>query len=520
MSVNLSDEKNISGSNLIYNEEIPEDIINAQKNENIEQKHRPRVHLFFSFDIVNSTLYKTMTGNWPIIIRGLLEDIKTQVLNVQELMYSYLWRVIGDEMIFVLLIQSEKELPKLVDSIFEVTQHVALSLKTGKFFDSLENQRLQKSEIEILKTQNLLSIKAAAWLAVLNDDFQTPYDNISFNYMPTSNNQVIREFLGKDIDAGFRLKMFTQDRRLALSFELAYFIFKFKGSSNLFILDYVTLKGVWNGALYPLIWYYDEGINGICYKEITGKDKFIKFDKSFRYDEIDNNQIVKNYFLRRGIVSGQMAEYNFGLSEDMYNIESALNRIIDDRNLADKLKYMESLLSDEVVMSKPTPYPYPLELHCAVVCCDVDNRKVMITHRGMEHIIAPGKWEFGCAKINGESKLVDNITTYYKDAFGIEIELVIDNGRLDDRQPIPIAVYEINAKNAVKKGIIFVAKVLNPKSTTDFRKEKSHDEIRWISEDEIKDYKKEDIVSDFHDTLSKVFSRFDEFFSEKNERFS
>lgn len=46
----------------------PEAIVNAQNDEakqeiQEEQIYAPKVSLFFSFDIVNSTMYKSLTGN-------------------------------------------------------------------------------------------------------------------------------------------------------------------------------------------------------------------------------------------------------------------------------------------------------------------------------------------------------------------------------------------------------------------------------------------------------------------------
>lgn len=218
-------------NSILGNFPVPAEVASAGvlDSENIkekEQMHYPKVHLFFSFDIVNSTMYKAMTGNWPLVIRSLLEDIRTRVHRIDILFTSYLWRVIGDEMIFVLPVQSETALSEAVDAVFEVTQRISISLKSGKFFDSLEDQSVQQEEINILKNQNTLSVKATAWIAVVNDKIKSPFDNIAFDYSASSHNQSISEFLGKDIDAGFRLKEHTQDRRLCISVELAYFLLK------------------------------------------------------------------------------------------------------------------------------------------------------------------------------------------------------------------------------------------------------------------------------------------------------
>lgn len=508
-------------NSILGNFPVPAEVASAGKehSENAEEKeqmHYPKVHLFFSFDIVNSTMYKALTANWPLVIRSLLEDIRTRVHRIDTLIASYLWRVIGDEMIFVLPIQSETVLEDAVDAIFEVTQRISISLRSGRFFDLLEGQSIQASEISLLKSQNTLSIKAAAWIAVINDKNESPFDNIAFDYSASSQNRSIREFLGKDIDAGFRLKEYTQDRRLCISVELAYLLPQKKQIKNLEIMDYVRLKGVWNDNLYPIIWYYNSEVVHTCMREMTGQTDEISFAKSFRYDETDKNPMIRKYFSRSNKEKQNNVESNeYKLARSMYTAQKALPKIVLDRNLQPKIDYFKQHLTDELFVIQSEPYAHPLELHCAVVCCDVYNRKVLITHRGSEHTTNPGKWEFGCAKVGSKDVLVESVVAHYKRAFGLNIELVMDQSR-KDQQPIPIAIYELkkNANNVVK-GVILVAKVHHPISPDEFRPEGEHDKIRWIGKDELDHYSENDTINDFHNTLNKVFAKFDSYFPEE-----
>ena len=77
------------------------EIAEAQRSrvDNEEQGH-PVMYLFFSFDIVNSTSYKTITSHWPIVMESLLGEIQSKVKSLVS-NESLLWRVIGDEMIFL-----------------------------------------------------------------------------------------------------------------------------------------------------------------------------------------------------------------------------------------------------------------------------------------------------------------------------------------------------------------------------------------------------------------------------------
>lgn len=59
------------------------------------------VVLFFSYDIVGSTKYKALhPGSWAGEIKKAFESIKRRVNS--ELSEAYIWRVLGDEIIFVL----------------------------------------------------------------------------------------------------------------------------------------------------------------------------------------------------------------------------------------------------------------------------------------------------------------------------------------------------------------------------------------------------------------------------------
>lgn len=248
----MSEAQNMDKMELLFDDlEKPEAIVEAQysseatSEENKGQSHFARVGLFFSFDIVNSTMYKTMTGNWPVVIRGLLEDIRARVFKMQDLSSCNLWRVIGDEMVFVMMIDTKEELGLAVESIFEVTQKVSKLLKTGKFFETLEGQTIQRQDLELLKIQTPLSVKSAAWIAIINEKIESPYECIKFNYSASPQNQIITEYLGRDIDAGFRLKGYTQDRRLVVSFELAYILECLGKKKELYIMDYpVAVKTI------------------------------------------------------------------------------------------------------------------------------------------------------------------------------------------------------------------------------------------------------------------------------------
>ena len=469
------------------------------------------VKLFFSFDIVNSTVYKTNTAEWPIVIKGFLSYIRRCVQRENDLEGSFLWRVIGDEMVFVYPISSRDELYLAVDAVFRVTQRVSLSIHTGKFFETLEEQSLQSREIAVLKNQDVLSVKAAAWIATINQKIGTPYDTIQIVYPSDASNMPIVEYLGRDMDVGFRLKAYTQRRRLVVSFELAYLLNEWGGEqkNSLNIIGYEKLKGVWNDSLYPIIWYYNNKTVSEVWESLGLSENAPKFKDSFYYDEMVGNELVQHFLARVRFPSD-----NKDLIEPaMYEIDKACSKICNDKNLHEKLKYLKKTMESGPRVIDQKGQVFPLQLHCAVVCCDTQRKAILIAKRGSNHLYDCEKWDFGCAKADGNHNLVEKIKDAYRNFFGVEIDLVMDTSR-EDSQPIPIAVYEIHTQNdsATKKGIIFVAKVKNPSIINEFRKNPGHNSVRWLTEDQVATVKADEAITDFHDTINKVFSKWNDFF--------
>lgn len=494
-------------------EQIQDEQIQKEQNSSTgkdKEQVRKYVNLFFSFDIVNSTAYKASTEKWPIIIQALLERIQQLVFKPSEfgLDDCELWRVIGDEIIFVSTIKEQREIVASVDAIFRITQAITYSLRTGSFYENIENATISKEEIHALKKNNSLSIKSAAWIGCVSENSfagnsYNNYDNIKFHYLLGSN--TITEYLGKDIDAGFRIKDYTQDRRLIVSFELAFYILHSLQKSNLYILDYVRLKGVWNDDLYPIIWYHNRIISENCAKLAGIECGRLDFKYSFHYNEFDNNPLVKNYFERDiKIPSNHFAK-------QLYDIESAVPKIIEDRNMQEKFDYISHILSQPSETTSPNQNNSSLELHGAVVCCNTKDRTIFIIKRTDSRATNPSKWEFGCAKLGSNQSYTHTLTDYYRNKFGLEINLVMNSER-KERQPQPIAVYEVEKNGNRKKGIIFTATLQNDVCPGDRHPNYMHTESRWIKESEIDEIPEEDAVPDFHSTIRKVFKDFDSLF--------
>lgn len=481
-------------------EQYSEALEKINQNTNDEKKRARSVELFFSFDIVNSSLYKdTNYLGWQSVLTTLLTEIQKNV--AKEIPTAQLWRVLGDEIIFFVTIRDEKEIYSAIDAIYGILVVSNVKLKNEKFFENI-NEKFSDKEIDWMKKSNILAVQSAAWLAIiLNGDNSLflPYDNIFKKYR-ISESQQINEFLGQDIDAGFRIKKETQDRRLVVSVELAKILSdKTEYLSRLNIITYKSLKGVWQNRLYPIIWYHDPKISGVS------------FEDSFYYDETTYSSLSKAYFLNREKDEGDLTSYMF------LDVHKALEKIVKDQKLDGKLKQIYQVINDTENDVKAVEKEFDsklLEFHCAAVCCDVENKKVLVAKRKNRKFNS-GLWEFGCAKASTDKNLCDSIKEDYRNDFGIEIDIICDDKR-KDKEPKPIALYQVDKVDKLQKGVIVVARIKENADRIDgvIKERGKHEKYMWISENEIEKFE-EPAINDFKDTLKKIFSMWDEIFKEK-----
>lgn len=458
--------------------------LNQEREEPFERRS---VEVFFSFDIVNSTAYKTLnfTG-WSQVIVALFS--KVQQLVVKKMPSAEMWRILGDEVVFIVPIKEKNDIFVYVNSIFEILNIMVLQLKKGTFFDELGICDLDR---DLMKMQNIISIKASAWIAIIGENLKKleQYDNLIERFK-LQEGYGIFEFLGNDIDTGFRIKENTQDRRFAISYELAYIVSRNTDYlKNIHIITYKRLKGVWQNRLYPIIWYYDE-------KYFDG----LSFENSFYYDEKENSELVKQYFENR---------VNPILGQRMYSdVDYALNKILIDQKLEDKLIKIDKIISESQADFKHLLDPkFLLKLHCVSVCYDKNNKKILIMKRADNREKFPGHWEFGCAKGTLETSLADQIEEEYRKDFGVKIRVQCNKER-EDIQPIPLAMYEVDSVQGKDKGIITMAEIIEEYNITNFNGDK-HSGVRWIEENEIEQFS-EPAVADFKNTLRLVFEKLKE----------
>ena len=329
---------------------------NEKRTERRLLNNKADVVLFFSFDIVNSTSYKTINYfGWAQVLNLLFKELREDVRNYIN--GSEMWRVLGDEAIFIIKIRDEEELREYISKIFGIMIATIYKLKKGKFFKSDHN-------FNMMKLQNILSLKTTAWIAAVNDVGDISNDDICqdnadniFERYQSQEGYDIFEFLGNDIDTGFRISKQTQDGRMVLSYELAYLISqKTENLPYLHIVTYRKLKGVWKEKLYPVIWYHDPK----AYLEFYKKE--IQLEESFTFDASEESELIKEYYDNRDPKNRERIIRDDRMYTDTYY---ALNKILQDRSLGEKVKRLQRLIKEAI--HDQTKYKYGVNADS--LCC-------------------------------------------------------------------------------------------------------------------------------------------------------
>lgn len=463
----------------------------ANNNSSDRQKIAAHVDvvLFFSYDIVGSTKYKALhPGSWAGEIKKAFESIKRRVNS--ELSEAYIWRVLGDEIIFVLKASGKR---------MKVSEETVLSDSVAAIY-----KVLQSATDEIEGSTREMSLKAAAWIGIVSDedhyekDNKIPkeYKNLFYKYtVDEERRRKIFEFMGNDIDAGFRIKQFTYSRQLVLNFELAYLINKIishEESKNveLIHMGYKALKGIWHDRPYPIIWYYDKS-----YKKVD-------FLQSLPYDAETDNSLIKDYGLKHS------CRYNFKKKE-------SFEKIANDLGLCDKLMIIKQTLKNVEKSIEINDWLYnedELHLHLAAVCCDFKNKRVFIAKRSTARGKYSACWEFGCAKANKSQGYIECIKKEYEDDFGLKIKIMVSSDR-GEQCPTPYALYEIKENSEEfqsDKGIIVYAKIMNDNIDEFANKKdyKKHECSLLLTEEAARKFlsENEESVPDFKDTIMHAFA--------------
>jgi len=300
--------------------------------------------LFISFDIVNSTQLKNDFDDWPILIDSILQ----RTLN-EFRPYGKFWKNLGDEIIFTRDLSDLHNFKKMDKSL--------LIDFIQKVYDILTEMNIKiATELASFELTYEIGLKSTIWLAPIEFEESKKVKDKIFNTViklhKDDNSQ--KDYIGIDIDAGFRVTKFTRKNVIALSAELSYFILetlKYLGNkcphkkgdkfvcskceikekiANFVYFDLTTLKGVWNNRHYPIFWFSNSN----------------NFDDIFLYDTHFNDpmvlkgkKIIKNHPTKKTCI-----------------MECNLRKVLSDTNNLGKIEVIKQYTKEN---NKPNLFYFP-----------------------------------------------------------------------------------------------------------------------------------------------------------------
>jgi hypothetical protein len=365
-------------------------------------------YLFFSFDLVNSTAFKNKEGNWSNIFDQFFTTCKEEMRRLFP--FAITWKMIGDEILFYLRVDSEGELYNSPKNTFDVLTECI------KFLNNISNAK------------SYLSVKATIWAASASDFKDTEKNKIIIER--DFDNDVL-DFLGSDIDIGFRISEYALNAILVVEAKLACLLTKLETkmenehiSNYMRIVSYEQMKGVWDNRYYPIVWY---------------RDNWTYSNNMFIYDDKYSSKIVQKIESSKG-----------ECLEDV----SKLTKIFIDLNKLDQIESLrKNIVKRTDSIKKKIPRERLSELHIVSIC--VNSKNEILVAKRTEKDTLPNTWEFGCSQLHINQDFISAINESYKNDFGITLEYIQDN-------PVPIGIYDFRKpreNNRLVPGIIFVCRI-------------------------------------------------------------
>lgn len=414
-------------------------------------------YLFISFDLVNSTAFKLSNPDWPPLFSTFFEQC--QIATSKYFPKCQTWKMVGDEILFYLPVEECCEIIEAPPKVYSLLQKSITHLETESVL------------------QDRLSVKATLWAAAVNELRHSEVHNNCANYLIKNhqNGNMMLDFLGPDIDTGFRLGTYAIHGKLTISASLTYLIAQHIPESQkkqeldrYRIISLEKLKGVWNGRHYPIIWYNEE---------------WDKPEKLFYYDEHLTSPLVGKI-----ITQG---------TNEIPNIEK-IHKIFRDLPMEDRteilLNGIDTYKSNN--WGKKISYQVPSErlseLHLVAFCFNEDE-ELLIGRSDKE-----GLWDFGLSHLLMSKSIEESLIFGYQNDFGVTLEEI--HGEFP-----PVATYSVVTPNWEKRtipGIMCLADISNQTVSADSFRYKA---VRFITEKSAENIDPSECVEGFHERVTMAF---------------
>ncbi len=289
--------------------------------------------------------------------------------------------------------------------------------------------------------------------------------------------------MGPDIDEGFRLCGYAEKKQMIISPKLVYLLLKaYKDDRdklnvlclNFRIVTYISMKGVWEHRLYPIIMF--------CQNNLEAGNSIEIWRAQFEYDAFETSVLFKN-----------IHEYGDKfLQEDRFSIRN-LQNIYRDVVREDEMENLLQILeAQEKHVASPEYDKFKnlndkFEFHIACLCYDKFKKRFWITKHKTHG------WSFGCTQITQNTDYYNIVKNAYKEKYGLDISFTEQNKL--------VSFYSVD-RSPLKLGRILGVVVLV--DNISIIEEKQDVESKWVTYEEALAITGEKKLNNFNNILSEA----------------
>ena len=437
---NETNESSVAAKSFLLSS-ISKEVVKQTETSGETEPPEEGIYLFFSLDLSNSTQFKAEHPTlWAFVISSFYKAVNSKLVTYKIALQQ--WKLIGDEVLLYKEISDGKSIYEDVKYVYISLQDIINSMISDtltaveKSFPAGCDHSCGQTDNVIYAIRSTLGIKATTWIAQCSEPSSKRsarniiYENNSSTTESSMNTP--RDFLGPDIDEGFRLCKYAVKNQMIVSPLLAHIIHKLSRSdpdktlvieSNFRITAFVELKGIWQSRAVPIVMFCP--------------------DFEHLFEKIEYDQIGLPAY--RNIYHAKLKDF---LADPRCKV-SYLEKVFD--NLA-RSEEITSLI-EQIENPPKTPlisHPYllpPLEFHIA--CATITDDHKLLVHddekRGLE---------FGCFQFHSYKHYTnwdELCQTEYEAKYKLSIQV--------DNHPLPIDTYRYEkSKNNTALGIILPAR--------------------------------------------------------------
>lgn len=368
------------------------------------------ISLFLSFDIVNSTQYKSMDKDqWSVAVSKIIRRIISIFSNSPSGGYDF-WKTLGDEIIYTRKIGTVQDLLDALEEIYSTLILLNQKIAHGELFDGI--------------AQEMLSVKAATWLADLSSS-QARTNNV-LTYYQINDKRRQADYIGHDIDTGFRAAHFSMSNRMVISFDIACLLLQYQDvlqeqgglatfdfSERVHLLSCKALKGVWDGQPYPILLYHGDAhvsfVESITQAE---REKVITIQEYLAEQETRQQSLLPQYCCHQAQMLTQLCH--------TMQLDGKIQRLMDLMERTGRVS------SQDVKELSRVCY--------TAVCYTMQEDTIQFA---LLKDPCTGLWGFGAATFFYNHQFVAQTEKAYYDNFGLEIAIEND---VHYRARIPLVV--------------------------------------------------------------------------------